>query len=352
MNPIRLPFYARIAFILLAIVLTLFLLTIGKAIFIPLVFALFISVLLFPLTRFLEKLRLGRSVAAIIAILLFIVFIATVIYFLSQQIVNFSRDIPLLQAKLTDAMHNLQHWVARNYHVNKKDQTDYINQSTSTVISNAANSLGNVFLSVTELLLWIVFILIFTFFILFHRRLLIQFTVALFRPEYRSEVHEVVAETRLVINSYIIGLLIEMGVVAVAISALLTLLGIPYAFFIAILVAVFNIIPYIGNYTATAIAMLITYADGTGTMVLETGIVLIGVHILDANVLMPRIVGSRVKMNPFITIVAVIIGNLLWGIPGMFLFIPLTGIIKIISERVESMKPWAILIGEEVREKK
>lgn len=352
MNPIRLPFYARIAFILLAIVLILFLLNIGKAIFIPLVFALFISVLLYPLTRFFEKLRLGRSVSAIIAISIFILFIGIIIFFLSQQIVNFSNDIPVLQEKLSETQHDIQYWISHNYHINKRDQTDYLNKSTDSILTTVANSLGNIFLSLSELVLWIVFILIFAFFILFHRKLLIQFVVALFRPEHRIEVYEVVTETRAVINSYIIGLLIEMAIVAVSVSGLLAILGIPYALFIGLLVAVLNIIPYIGVYTATAIAMLITYADGTGPMVLETGIVLIGIHILDANIIMPRIVGSRVKMNPFITIVAVIIGNLLWGIPGMFLFIPLTGIFKIISERVESMKPWAILIGEEEKEKK
>jgi predicted PurR-regulated permease PerM len=351
MNTVRLPFYARLALILLAVVLVLFLLTVGRTIFIPLLFALFISVLLLPLTHFLERWHMGRSMAAMISILLFVVVIGTVIFFLSQQVVNFSKDIPLLQVKLTDALHDLQHWIARNYHINKKEQTDYINKSTTSVLSTVANSLGNVFLSVTEILLWVLFIIIYTFFILFHRKLLKQFILALFRPEYRAEVAEVLAETRSVINSYIVGLLIEMALVAVAISSVLAILGIPYAFFIGILVAVLNIIPYIGNYSATVIAMFITYADGNATMVLETAIVLIIIHILDANVLMPRIVGGRVKMNPFITIVAVIIGNLIWGVPGMFLFIPLTGIVKIISERVESLKPWAILIGEEVKEK-
>ena len=351
MSPVRLPFFARIALILLAIVLTLFLLTVGKTIFIPLVFAVFFSVLLFPLTRFLEKLRLGRTIAAMISIVIFVLVVGAVIYFLSIEIVNFSKDLPLLQDKLTGALNDLQHWIARNYHINKKEQTDYINRSTNTMIATAATSLGNIFLSISELLLWVVFILIYTFFILFHRRLLTQFVLALFRPEHRQEVYEVVTETRSVINSYIIGLLIEMAVVAVAISSVLTLLDVPYALFIGILVAVLNIIPYIGMYSATALSMLITYANGSGAMVLETGIVLIVIHILDANVLLPRIVGGRVKMNPFITIVAVIIGNLIWGIPGMFLFIPLTGIIKIISERVESLKPWAILIGEEVKEK-
>jgi predicted PurR-regulated permease PerM len=70
-------------------------------------------------------------------------------------------------------------------------------------------------------------------------------------------------------------------------------------------------------------------------------------HFLDANVILPHVVGGKMKMNPFITILAVLIGRLVWGIPGMFLFIPLTAIIRLISEEVTGMKPWAILIGEQ-----
>jgi predicted PurR-regulated permease PerM len=54
-------------------------------------------------------------------------------------------------------------------------------------------------------------------------------------------------------------------------------------------------------------------------------------------------------MNPFITILAVIVGQYLWGVPGMFLFIPIAGIIKLICERVEGLQAWGILMGVEDR---
>jgi AI-2 transport protein TqsA len=70
-------------------------------------------------------------------------------------------------------------------------------------------------------------------------------------------------------------------------------------------------------------------------------------HFLDANIILPKVVGGKVKMNPLVTILAVLIGHLVWGIPGMFLFIPLTAIIRLICEEVPELKPWAILLGEE-----
>lgn len=111
--------------------------------------------------------------------------------------------------------------------------------------------------------------------------------------------------------------------------------------------AVLNVIPYLGIYTAMAISMVITLADSTPAHALTVGIVFLVAHFLDANILLPRIVGGNVKLNPLITIVAVLTGKLIWGIPGMFLFIPLTAIIRIISEKVEGLQPWAILMGED-----
>ena len=79
--------------------------------------------------------------------------------------------------------------------------------------------------------------------------------------------------------------------------------------------------------------------------------VFILIHIIDANIILPRIVGGSVKMNPFVTLIAVVIGHLIWGVPGMFLFIPLTAIIRVLSEKINEFRSWAILIGEETSRK-
>ena len=322
----------------------------GKTIFIPLLFALLISVLLFPFTRLLERIGLWRGVAALISILTFLICLGLFFYFITIQIADFSKDFPRLQARFMQMMQHIQYWIQRNYRVSTKDQMAYINKNAGDWITTAANSVGNTFLSVSEIIILGIFVIIYSYFLLFHRRLLMKFILGLFPDTQHDQVHEVIIETRSLINSYVLGLLTEMIVIAILNSTTLAIIGIPYALFLGVLAAVLNIIPYLGIYTATALSMLITFANGSGSQALAVGIVFIIIHFIDANILLPRIVGKRVKMNPFITIVAVVAGNLLWGIPGMFLFIPLTAIIKIISERVDGLKPWAILIGEDVKE--
>ena len=352
MNTVKFPFYARLALILLAVVLVIFFLMEGKAIFIPLLFSLLIAILLYPLKSFLErKLHMGRLPSSLISVLAFLLCIAAFIYFLTLQVINFSEDLPELQKRVHQIITDIQHWIAVEYHVNTHQQSDYLNKSASGIIATAANSIGNTFLSVLSLTIWTIFVFIFTFFMLFHHKLLLRFVLHLFNPKHRDDVYEVVIETRGMINSYVLGLLTEMLILSIVNSTVFIIMGIKYALLLGIMAAVLNIIPYLGIYTAMALSMLVTFTNSTPGHALSVGIALIVIHFFDSNILMPRIVGSRVKMNPLITIIAVLVGHFIWGIPGMFLFIPITAIIKIISERVEGLQPWAILIGVDDNEK-
>jgi AI-2 transport protein TqsA len=348
MHTSQLPFYARLALTLLAVVLICMILSLARNIFIPLVFGLLIAILLFPIARFFEtKLRLKRGSSAFLSIMIFAVALTGFIYFLAYQIAGFSSDFPQLRVRFQEMFTHVQHWLSYKFHITNRQQTDYINRSTASFLESAGQSLSNIVVSVTGTLLLMIFVIIFTFFILYHRKLLIRFVLHLFSVEHREKVREVIVETKSMINAYVVGLVIEMGVLSVAISLMFLVMGVKYALLLGVMAAVLNIIPYLGIYCAVAICMLVTFANSSGGMALEAGIGLFIVHMLDANILFPRIIGWRVKMNPFITIVAVIVGEFLWGVPGMFLFIPITGIIKLISERVTGMEAWGILIGVE-----
>lgn len=347
MTEVKFPFYARLALTLIAVVLIIFLLAIGSSIFIPLFFALLISILLYPLTDFLERKKLGRSASAFISVLLFISFVALFVYFLALQIIGFSQDLPHFQTRLQNLIDSLQYTIESKYHINSSQQTDYLNRAASTLLNTLANSISNIFLSLSKFTIYTIFVFVYTFFMLYNRKLLLRFVLGIFKPTQHDKVMEVVADTRSMINHYILGLLLEMVIMTIFNCGAFFILGIRYAILLGTIAAVMNIIPYIGIYTAMAISMTVTFANSTGSQALTVGIILIVIHFIDANVLLPRIVGARVKMNPLITIIAVLTGAQIWGIAGMFLFIPLTAMLKIIFQRVESLQPWAILIGAE-----
>lgn len=353
MGTVKLPFYAKLAFILISFILTVLVMEQARDIFIPLVFALLISILLYPLNRFLEhKLKMGRALAAILSITLFLAIAGAFFYFLSLQIVSFAGDMPNMRPRFQHTYNDIHHWLSYKMHINAAQQNDYINRSASSIAESAAKSASGLFLSITSILLLTVFVFLFTFFILFHRRMLMNFTINLFSEEHEAKVREVITETKSMMNSYVVGLLLEMIIMSIANSALLIIIGVPYGLLLGVLAAVLNIIPYLGIYSATGLIIFFTFANSSLHLAMIAGGGMLGLHIIDSNILMPRIVGARVKMNPFITVIAVIVGEFVWGIPGMFLFIPIVGIVKLICERVEGLEAWAMLIGVDETVKK
>jgi AI-2 transport protein TqsA len=344
---LKFPFYARLACILFAIALILLFMYVGRSLLVPLFFSFLVAILLHPVVRFLEKKRFPRALAAIVTLLMFMILLGGLFYFFSHQMVRLSRDLPSLQAKVIEKWNAVQDWISDKYHVSNIQQKDYVNKSTNGILNTAMNSVATTFVGIAETLVLTIFFFIFTFFILQYRRLLMHFVVELFDRSHNAKVQTVISRIRSLINSYVQGLLIEMTVVAILIFTSLMIIGVKYALLISIMAAVLNIIPYLGIYFCMAIAMLITAATNSTGHVVAVAIVFIVTHFADANVILPHVVGGKMKMNPFITILVVLIGHLIWGIPGMFLFIPLTAMIRIVSEEVPGMKPWSILLGEE-----
>jgi AI-2 transport protein TqsA len=344
---VKFPFYARLALTLFAIALILLFMWFGKSLLVPLFFSFLVSILLHPVVLYLERKRFPRPLAAVLTLLLFMVLLGSLFYFFSHQVVRLSRDLPSLQAKVLEKWEDIQGWISEKYHITNTQQVAYMNKSATGILNTAMNSAATTFVGIAETLILTIFFFIFTFFILQYRRLLMRFVAKLFDDEHNDTVQGIIVRIRSLINSYVLGLLIEMSVVAVLIFTSLMIIGVKYALLISIMAAVLNIIPYLGIYFSMAVAMLITAATGSTGHVIAVGIVFLVTHFADANMILPHVVGGKMKMNPFITILAVLTGHLIWGIPGMFLFIPLMAMIRLISEEIPGMRPWAILLGEE-----
>ena len=340
------PFFVRAPLILIAIISSLLLLYWGRLLFIPLFLAFLTAIFLYPLTRFFEKKHFSKITSAATSVLLFFLVIGILLYFFSAQLLQFLKALPDLKLKLDALAERVQAWMWENYRINSSPEINYIHSPLS-IVSVAGNT-------IPIILKWLIvfaLFLFFTFYILYHRRLLENFILSFFRESHRKKMGEIAFELRLVINGYVKGLMIEMLIFITSSLILLLVLGIKYALLMAVFAGVLNVIPYLGIYAATAINALVTFTATNLTEGLEVAAVFILIHIIDANIILPRIVGGSVKMNPFVTLIAVVVGHLIWGVPGMFLFIPLTAIIRVLSEKINEFRSWAILIGEETSRK-
>ncbi|MES2062819.1 MAG: AI-2E family transporter [Bacteroidota bacterium] len=340
------PFYERLALILIGVCVLGYLVVMGKELIDPMIFGFLFAVLLLPVSNFFEKkCRLPRSASSFLAILLLVAFVGGIMYLIGSQITSIANDWPMLQGQVKDSIANLQDWVQSTFHINAHKQLTYVNSTADKIMASGTAVLGTTFGAVSSLVLFYVFILIFTFFILFYRRLLFRFITWVFSDENKTIVVDIVENVQKILRQYILGLMIEMVIVAGMAITIFYIIGIKYAALLGIIVGVFNIIPYIGIFSALLLSTVVTFATGTISQTLTVAACTIGIHAVDANFLLPAVVGSKVRLNALISFIGIIIGEMIWGLSGMFLSIPILAIFKIIFDRIESLKPWGYLLG-------
>jgi len=346
-NYSEMPYSMRLSFQLLMIFLIGYFIYIGHGVLVPIYFAVLLSILLLPLSNFLER-YLPKAMANLVTVIFAFILIAGIIYFLSSQISGFLKDSTAIRDHLTQHYYTIQNWVEAKFHISQEQQDVMISNAKANVEKSGGIFIGQTFLTVTEAIFIVVLVTIYAFLILYYRAIIQRFLFQVFKRQDKEKVQEVMSESKHIIQKYMVGLLIEMMVVAVLNSIVLFLIGIKYAIFLGLFAALLNIVPYIGIFSGMIFTVLVTLS--TSASMNKIVWIIVGmevIHFMDANFLMPRIVGSKVKINALVTIIGVVIGGSLIGLPGIFLALPTIAILKIIFERIDSLKPWGLLFSDD-----
>ena len=343
--------FAKLANPLICLIITLVLLYVGQDILKPLAFSCLLALLFVSPCAFFERQGFPRGVAAMVVLLIGLVLFVIVFYFISNSIISFREDLPLMAKNIEESISQLQLWIQRNFDVDKKEVKTIIESSTEKMIPSTSSIVNTTVNTVTGIIFIGILIFITTFLLLLYRGLIMQFFISFFAEEYTERIRNIVAKTKFVIRGYIGGLFIEMVIIAFANCTVFFLLGVKYALLLGIIGAILNIIPYVGIFIACVLSALITLTTNTPTTVLWVVISLIIIHMIDSNILMPRIMGKKVQMNALATIIGVVIGSALWGIPGTFMAVPIMAIMKVTFEEIEPLQPFAILMGDDDEEK-
>ena len=258
---------------------------------------------------------------------------------------KFGDNLPQLKLKFNEHLIQLQNWIAEKFNVPvvKQQQTisDALNGSKSFFGSALGGFLGT---------LGVIFLVpVYSFLLLFYKKLIVNFFHELFAEENSEKVSDVLTETKTAIQSYMVGLMLEALVVAILNTTALLILGVEYAILLGVLGAFLNMLPYIGGLIAILLPIIIASVtkDGFTTQLLIFGAYIL-IQFIDNHFLIPFLVSSRVKINAFFSVVVVLMGGALWGVAGMFLSIPFLAILKIIFDRLPDMKPWGKLFGDSV----
>ena len=343
--------FAKLVNPLLCFIIVFALLYLGQQILKPLAFACLMALLLITPCKFFERQGFPRGAAALISMLMASIVFVIVFYYISNSIVSFRKDLRLMIQNINESIRQLELWAQKTFHISRENMQSFVESSSNDVLPSTSSIINQTVTTVTSLLFLGILIFITTFLLLLYRGLIVKFFLALFADQFAKNIHNVFSRMQFVIRSYIIGLLIEMIIIAIAYCSVLLILGVEYALLLGVIGAVLNIIPYLGVIITCVLTALITLTTDSPSTVVWVVISLIIIHMIDTNILMPKIVGSKVKINALASIVGVITGSALWGLPGTFMAMPIIAIMKVLFEEIEPFKPFAIIMGDDTEVK-
>lgn len=346
-NEIQLPSFAKATIFLVGLFVFLALLYIAQEIIIPIVFSVIIAILLQPVVVFFTKRKLNRIIAICIVILLTFLILAAFGVLVFSQMSQFTESWPILVEKFTELLNNAVIWFSGYFDINQQEINSWLIKSKAEILHTNTAAIGHTIVKVGGWLIVMFLLPVYVFLILYYQPLILDFIYKVFDKSNQVKVKEIVTQTKKVIQHYLVGLLIEVAIIAVLQIATLWILGIEYAIILGVIGALLNLIPYIGGLVAVALPMMVALVTQPNAWIAIWILVIYYIiQLIDNNYIVPIIVSSKVKINALFSIIAILVGNALWGISGMFLSIPLLAILKLIFDHIESLKPYGFLLGD------
>ncbi len=342
----KVPLYLKAAIIPVGILAIIGVLYILQGLIVPLIYATIIAIVLSPLVNFMVSKKINRLLAITITVILMIAAFITIIALLTSQLNKFSASFPKLIAKFDILFEQTEIWVSSNFNISRSNIDLWVKETNADLLNASRLLIGKTLVNIGNLLVILFLIPVYIFMILFYQPLIIEFIHKLFRANKLETLNEVLTVSKKIIQSYLIGLLLEVGIIAGLNSASLLLLGIDYAILLGVTGAILNIIPFLGGIIAATLSVVVTLATKSPSYAMIVLTSYLFIQFIDNHYVIPKVVASKVQINALVSIVVVLAGGALWGIPGMFLSIPITAILKVIFDRIESLKPWGFILGK------
>jgi len=307
-----------------------------------------LAMLFLPLSRWFESKKIPKGLSILLCIIIFLGLITGIIWLISWQISDLASESTDIENKIQKMISKAKDYIGTHFGISKKQQEKIITEQTE----QNGGMLSNLGSSLTGFVVDFILVLVYIFLFMFYRRRIKTFILQLISSQQKKNTETIIHDIEKVSQQYITGLGMMIACLWIMYSIGFSIVGVKYAVLFAIICGLLEIIPFIGNLTGTLLAILMVVIQGGGTgMVLGVVITYVIVQFLQTYLLEPLVVGAEVNINPLFTIIILVLGELIWGIPGMVLAIPLLGIVKIICDHIPSLKPYGYLIGSDRKKK-
>jgi predicted PurR-regulated permease PerM len=350
---LKLPFVNRFTNYLLIAVLGTIILVYAKELLLPIILALLLSLLLYPIYNRFLKWKIPGVLSVTITMLLVLFVILSAVYFISLQLQSVLSDMSGFSNKMTERLNDIQAFMTLHLHIGDSTFIMWIANAKTKLMSYSGDLLSNTINTTTGIFGTLLIVLIYIFCFLLYNKEFKDFIFAVIATEKRGEAAELIGSIKKLVQHYLLGMLTVIFIIGSLNTIGLLIIGIRHAVFFAFFAATLTIIPYIGISIGALLPVIYTFVmRDSGWSALGVAALFISVQFLESNFVTPKITGRRVSLNPFVAIVALLIGGQLWGIAGMTLAIPLTAILKVLLDHLPATKAYGYFLGTEFTDKK
>ena len=337
--------------LILAAAALLTLIYVAKLILIVLLISVLLSFVLAPVVDFLVVQQMPRATASALAVCLLVSIGLGFAYVSYSRALQFAHDLPLYKAHISDIFGKV------------RQQAEELEKTTQAVVppdenepqavpvtvrqpNNWTDTLSNSAGVVTELVLTITFVPFLVYFMLSWKDHVRTASVMLFRMENRNTAYVMLGLIAGMIRSFIVGNFIIGVFISVCSMAVFGLMGLPYFYFIGVVSGFLSLIPYLGVMLALIPPLFVDLGHITLPTVIGVIISVIGLHMVAMNVLYPKILGKRMRLNPLALTISLLFWGWMWGAAGLILSVPITGAAKIICDHIDRLRPFGTWLGE------
>lgn len=340
------PLIVKATFFILFLLLFFYTIILAKDLLAPLCVGILLTYLLSPVAIFFERRRINRTLAILLALLIFLLIINGFLFIIIKQVDRFMDDFPSLKSK---AIENIDYFILEieyRFGISSEKQEIWFKDNVLALFERGSVFLKNLFTATTSTLVKLLLLPVFIFYSLYYRDHFRNFILKVVPVHKKSSMIIILRKTSAMAVNYLGGVTVVVIILAFLNTIGLLILGVPYAASFGIVSALFNFIPYFGNWIGASLPFLFVLLTSDHPQ-LALGVVIMYaiIQFLEHNVLTPNITGGYVNLNPFITIIGIIIAGMVWGLIGMFIIIPFMATVMITFEQVDSLKPYAYLFS-------
>lgn len=341
------PVVTRLTIILLFWILVLLILYNLRSFIYPLFLGILFAYLFYPLASFLENNKVPRILANIISIIVGISVLYGFMIFIYRRLQEFMIDIPNLEqqavANIKLLFGSIENTIGLTTDPEESEMINLVKQFFQTSSEGIRDTLTATFNTFFTIFIMPVYV----FFFLYYRNKFKNFIMMVIPEHHHEKAEYIIQEINQVTIKYMTGIFIVVVILCVLNSVGLMIVGLKFAFLWGVIAAFINFIPYFGTIMGYSIPFgvaMLTYDSPRYAI----GVILLFIIIqfTENNILTPNIVGGQVKINPFFIILGVLFGGLLWGVPGMFIMVPLMGMLKIVFDNIPNLQKWGYLMGD------